>query len=177
MRQAHRIFEDAASEDFSCDLLFTRKTRVETIDQNVRINESGHARRGPLVSSPSPETGLSYTPKRACAAVPSPDRRTEASILDLGAPPLSPEGSRGSRHRRAHSRSHRPDGCCIVPRIVLGTVTWNLDVTLAIAIHPYCSKDRNLVDHAAAPTGIAQHRGLSTSSPVLTTRDRSNMAS
>lgn len=51
MRQADRIFEDAAPQDLRCNLLFTNETVVEPVDQNIRINESGQARTGPLFSN------------------------------------------------------------------------------------------------------------------------------
>jgi len=55
MPHAHRIFEDATPENRGRDLLFVGKAWVKPVHQNVRINESGHARRGPLWSNPCPE--------------------------------------------------------------------------------------------------------------------------
>jgi hypothetical protein len=48
MRQAHRVFDDAAPENLGCNPLLAGKAAVKPVDQNVRIDESGHARTGPL---------------------------------------------------------------------------------------------------------------------------------
>ena len=40
---------------FGCDLLLLGESTVETVNQNVRVNESGHERTDPLFSSLCPE--------------------------------------------------------------------------------------------------------------------------
>ena len=51
MWYTHRVFQDAISEDLSGHLLLFWKSGVETVDQDVRINESGHACTGPPCAS------------------------------------------------------------------------------------------------------------------------------
>ena len=83
MRQPNRIFEDAASENLSCDLLLVGKTAIEPVNQNVRINESGHARRGPLFSNFFREVALPDVPMDACGGVRSLDRTNGPVTLDF----------------------------------------------------------------------------------------------
>ncbi len=59
VRHANRVSQDSLPENLSGDLLLLRKATVEPVDQDARINESGHARKGPLSSSLGPEAALS----------------------------------------------------------------------------------------------------------------------
>ena len=69
-------------------LLFLWKSAIETIDEDVRINESGHEYKDPLSASPGRETPGSDVALGADAGVRSPDRTNGASILDLREPDL-----------------------------------------------------------------------------------------
>ena len=46
------IFGDATPEDLVSGLLPGREAVVEAVDQDVRVNESGHGRKGPLYCNP-----------------------------------------------------------------------------------------------------------------------------
>ena len=50
VRQARGSLDDALPENLDGNLLFFGESVVEPVDQNVGINESGHARRDPLFS-------------------------------------------------------------------------------------------------------------------------------
>lgn len=43
--------DDAAPENFGCNLLLIRKAVIEPVDKDVGINENGHVRRDPLFSN------------------------------------------------------------------------------------------------------------------------------
>ena len=59
MRYADRVFDDAAPENFRRDLLLLREAAIEAVNQNVRINERGHACKDPLSSTPCREAAAS----------------------------------------------------------------------------------------------------------------------
>lgn len=54
VRNTHRIFENALPEKFGCNPLLIREAAIVSINQDIRINESGHGGRGLRVSSPYP---------------------------------------------------------------------------------------------------------------------------
>jgi len=83
MRQAHRVFEDAAPQNFGCNLLFAGKATIEPVNQNVCINESGNAGRGPLFSNFFREVALPDVPMDACGGVRSLDRTNGPVTLDF----------------------------------------------------------------------------------------------
>src|SRR5437667_5602986 len=79
VRQANRVFEDAAPENPGCDLLLVGKAAIKPVDEDVCINESGHARRGPLFSNLFREAAL----PDACGGVRSPGRTNGAVTPDF----------------------------------------------------------------------------------------------
>ena len=79
VRQANRVFEDAAPENPGCDLLLVGKAAIKPVDEDVCINESGHARRGPLFSNLFREAALSD----ACGCVRLPGRTNGAVTPDF----------------------------------------------------------------------------------------------
>ena len=83
MGDTHRVFSNAASEDIGCDLLLLRKSAVETVYQNVRVNESGHECTDPLCSSPCFENAVSGVLSHAGVTAQLLDRINGASILYL----------------------------------------------------------------------------------------------
>jgi hypothetical protein len=83
MRQAHRIFDNAAPENFGCDPLLPWKAAIESIDQDVGINESGHADRDPLSSILGREAARWRGPLDVCGCVRSLDRTNGAGIPGL----------------------------------------------------------------------------------------------
>ena len=82
MRQAHRVFEDAAPENPSGNLLLLGKAAIEPVDQNVCINETGHVRRGLLFSNLFRQAAAPDAPIDACGGVRSPGRTNGAASLD-----------------------------------------------------------------------------------------------
>ncbi len=82
MRHPDGILNDAASEDFRRDLAFFRKPAVETINQDIGINESGHARKGPLWPNLCRENAEFFAPAGACDGVPRLGQINGAAILD-----------------------------------------------------------------------------------------------
>ena len=83
VRQANRVFEDAAPENPGCDLLLVGKAAIEPVDQNVCINESGHVRRGPLFSNLFRQAAAPDAPIDACGGVRSPGRTNGAVTPDF----------------------------------------------------------------------------------------------
>jgi len=91
MRQAHRVLEDAASENLGCNLLLVSEAMIEPVNQNVGINESGHARRDPLAASLFREAAWSDAPMNARGDAPSLGRTNGAGTRDFQASPERPE--------------------------------------------------------------------------------------
>ena len=52
MRHAHRVLDNTTPQNLGCNLLLIGKAAIKPINQDVRVNESGPARRGPLFSNP-----------------------------------------------------------------------------------------------------------------------------
>lgn len=90
MRQANRVFLDAPPENPSGNLLLIGKAAIEPVDENVRVNESGHGRRGPPFSNPCREAAVSYSID-ACGAAQSPGRTSGVAPPDLRQPVVSLE--------------------------------------------------------------------------------------
>src|SRR5438045_781638 len=65
MRHTHGVFQDAAPENFRSDSLLFGKSFVETIDQNVGVNESGHVCKDPLYAIPCLENAWPGVPANA----------------------------------------------------------------------------------------------------------------
>jgi hypothetical protein len=99
MRQAHRVFDEAPPQNLGRDLLLFGEAIIEPIDQKVRVNESGHARKGPLFANPCREEAASDAPLNACGAVRKLGRTDGAATLDLAGPPVCAEGRRESLPR------------------------------------------------------------------------------
>src|ERR1019366_1366784 len=99
MRQAHRVFDDAAPENFGCNLLLFGKPAVEPIDQDVGVNESGHAGRDPLCPILGCETARRGAPMPARGGVRGLDRTNGVAIPDSVMLPVSLEESRESLRR------------------------------------------------------------------------------
>lgn len=51
VRNSYAVLLNAASENVECNPLLLWKAVVKTVDENVRVNESGHERKDPLWSS------------------------------------------------------------------------------------------------------------------------------
>jgi hypothetical protein len=83
--QPDGIFDDAASENFGRNPLLLGEPAIEPINQDIGINESGHARRDPLFSILDHVAALWRATVDACAGVLSLDRTNGAVILDLEA--------------------------------------------------------------------------------------------
>jgi len=83
VRQANRVFEDAAPENPGCDLLVVGKAAIKPVHEDVCINEGGHARRDPLFSNLFCEAALPYAPLDACGGVRSLGRTDGAVTLDF----------------------------------------------------------------------------------------------
>jgi hypothetical protein len=62
------------------------KAAIEPVDQDIRINESGHAGRGPLCSKLCLEAALPSAPTDACGGARSLGRTIGAVTLDLRVP-------------------------------------------------------------------------------------------
>lgn len=90
MRQTDRVFDDAAPENLRGNLLLFGKAVIEAVDQNVRVNESGHARRGPLSSNLDGAAVVPHALARVCGDVRSLRRTDGAVIPDLLAMPVRP---------------------------------------------------------------------------------------
>src|SRR5450756_2092840 len=88
MWQTHRVFDDASPEKLGGNLLLAGKAAVEAIDQNVGINESGHADTGPLCSNLYRGAAGASPSAGACVVVPSPDRTSGDATPDLRLPPV-----------------------------------------------------------------------------------------
>jgi hypothetical protein len=83
MGQANRVFDDAAPENLGRNLLLLGKAAIEPINQDVSINESGHACRDPLFSILGREAARAHASSDVCGGVRWPDRTNGAVTLDL----------------------------------------------------------------------------------------------
>ena len=83
--------DDVAHEWGVLRRLLPRKAAIEAVDQNVCINESGHARRGPLFSNLFGLGALTGAPMDACGGVRSPGRTNGAVTLDFQVSLVWPE--------------------------------------------------------------------------------------
>jgi hypothetical protein len=54
MRYPYGVLKDAPPEDLRCNSLLFGKPAIASIDQDVRVNEGGHAYTDPLASSLGP---------------------------------------------------------------------------------------------------------------------------
>ena len=115
MRQAHRIFQNAAPEKRGCNLLIVRKTAIEPVDQNVCINESGHACKDPLFSNLFHEAALPGV-LNAYGGVRWPGRTNGAAILDFPVSLVCLEERRESLHPLLPSQCYLLGGEHTVPR-------------------------------------------------------------
>ena len=125
--------------------LFLGKARVETVDENVGVNERGHDRTAPPVASRALSEPFSQVPVLAASsgapwrhrrgAIGHRDPRCEKSVRRGITRMVSPAGS--------HSIS-TPGRIPYWLARALGTVTCSLLVTLAVS--PYSIKDASLVD-------------------------------
>lgn len=88
VRYAHRIFQNAPPQNLGCGFLFLGESAVKPIDQNVCINESGHARRGPLFSNLFREAVSTYGPTVFDRGVQSLGRTNGSSTQDPRTPPV-----------------------------------------------------------------------------------------
>jgi len=88
MRQPDGVFDDAAPENLGRNLLLLCKAAVEPIDQDVGINESGHACRDPLFSILGREAVWWHGSMDACGGVRLLDRTNGAVTLDLEVRPV-----------------------------------------------------------------------------------------
>ena len=69
VRQTHGVLNDAAPENPGCNPLLFYKPVIEPVDQDVGINESGHACRDPLFSIRGRQAGRWQAPIAAfCGA-------------------------------------------------------------------------------------------------------------
>jgi hypothetical protein len=75
------VFENPTPEDAGCDLLLFRKPIIKPVHQDVRINESGHGCKDPLLSNPCLAMAVCAHPAGA-DGVRLPDRRAEDALLD-----------------------------------------------------------------------------------------------
>lgn len=115
LRHSHRVLEDSSAEYVSGDLLFFGKPVIESVDQNVCINESGHGRKGPLLSTLDRLTAVSWA-LVVCGGVPLLGRISEPAL------PHPQQGfAYGPELRESYRppesiRFHRLAGYCTVPR-------------------------------------------------------------
>lgn len=117
VRRPHRVLNNATPEDVGCHLLLVRKSVVEPVDQDIRINAGGHGRRDPLASSHlSPQTPESDLTSRG--VVRWPDRTTARALQRQAAPHWHARGLPGSCPRLAPSPSHLLGECRIGQRLL-----------------------------------------------------------
>src|SRR5579859_7421289 len=79
VRNSNGIFRDPSPQDLSCDLLAVQEPWVETIDEDVRINERGHDDKGPLGSTPGSVPMPRGSDYSFSAVWPSPNRSGEGA--------------------------------------------------------------------------------------------------
>jgi hypothetical protein len=110
MGNADAIFFDAPLKEVCRDLLLLREAIVESINQNVCINESGHADKGPLWPTLDPDRRVSASPFLAfCGDGLLPDRIIEGGIRGLhSCSSLQPELRES--HRPQEPIEHRRRG-------------------------------------------------------------------
>ena len=63
--QVHGPFRDSRTEEVGCDPLLLREPRIESIDEDVGVNQRCHAWRGPLASTRGHRRRSPRAPKRS----------------------------------------------------------------------------------------------------------------
>jgi hypothetical protein len=81
MGKADRVFRDATLQNLCCDGLLFRKSTVETVDENIRVNESGHVYKDPLAAILFLELASDVPPSSAAVFVPLPGQTAATVIL------------------------------------------------------------------------------------------------
>ena len=156
MRQAHQVIVDAAPENLGCNLQLAGKAPIEPVNQNVCVNENGHARRWSSLLQPLSRgcfagrangrlrwRSVAWSNKRSC------DSRFSGITCLAG-------GMTRITSPAATQSMSSPGRILYRSAIFFGRVTWYLDVTLAMRIsrtpvYPYHSKDQILVQQPVWP--------------------------